>query len=118
MRNETLYEPILLNTIRANGFTAQDKLSGLFNAGVSEVLEIIQANETITVTDITSQCEDMTQSMVSHCLAQLRRSGLVQYDKLRKFKYYSIKPGSIERLNRICAGLAEGYRPERVGVDI
>jgi DNA-binding transcriptional ArsR family regulator len=95
--------------IKENGLKAQEMLQGLFRANVFEVLEIIQSGHTMNVQSIEAQMEDIGQSQVSFALRDLRRAGIVQRQRIDKFKYYSVIPGSIGKINRICWELAEGY---------
>lgn len=118
MEAEFLSTKECLAKIRQHGSTAQDMLRGLLTNNTLDILEVIQASECINVTEIEHQFDDVAQSYVSIGLRHLRQAGLVDRERINKFKYYHIVPGSIERLNRICAELADGYDASVTAMDL
>lgn len=107
-----------LDIIRQHGQTAQEKIESLFKSNVFEVLEVVQSAECICVGEIEEEMEGIGQSQVSHALRHLRVAGLVNRQRINKFKYYNVVPGSIGRLNRICSELADGYDASVTALDL
>lgn len=107
-----------LDIIRQKGHNAQEVVESLFKTNVFEVLEIIQAGECVCVGEINEEMDHVSQPQISHALGHLRRAGLVHRDRINKFKYYSVVPGSIARLNRIAAELADGYDASVTAMDL
>lgn len=118
MEAEFLSTKECLSKIRQHGSTAQEMIESLFKANVFEVLEVIQSSECICVNDIQSEMDNVSQPNTSFALMQLRFAGLVERKRVGKYKFYHIVPGSIERLNRICSELADGYDASVTAMDL
>lgn len=64
------------------------------------ILELLEENERLTVTDLFVKLR-LEQSVASQHLAILRRAGVVQTERHGKFIYYSVNKNRVEQLTDI-----------------
>lgn len=99
-----------LKSIRMHGNEAYEKLTSLFKTNCFEVLEELQAcGGVMNVSEITESCDGISQPEVSQALFHLKLAGVVGAGRVGKMKYYHVKQGVINKINRIAAELAEGF---------
>lgn len=65
-----------------------------------EIVELIDANGRLTVTEVYNRLK-LEQSVVSQHLALLRRAGIVKTERDGKFIYYSVNRDRIEEVHEI-----------------
>jgi DNA-binding transcriptional ArsR family regulator len=69
------------------------------------IIELLEENDTLTVTDIYIKLR-LEQSVASQHLAILRRSGVVITERKGKFIYYSIDTDRVAQIARLVEELA------------
>ncbi len=69
------------------------------------IIDLLEENETMTVTDIYIKLR-LEQSVASQHLAILRRAGVVNTDRQGKFIYYSLNRERLEQISRLVDELA------------
>lgn len=82
-----------------------------------DIIKLLQKNEPMTVTDIYIQMR-MEQSVTSQHLAILRRTGIVNTDRMGKYIYYSVDQEKLESISRIAAELAKNHSLHKKSVTI
>jgi DNA-binding transcriptional ArsR family regulator len=70
-----------------------------------EILDLIEKNEKITVTDIYVKLR-LEQSVTSQHLAILRKANIVETERQGKFVYYKINKTKLAEIARLAAELA------------
>lgn len=80
------------------------QLFGLLNDATRlRIIGVVRARGEVHVTDLAREL-GMVQPAVSHHLALLRVSGLLESRREHKWNYYSLAPGCLEPLARFAAG--------------
>ncbi len=70
-----------------------------------DIIELLEENEQMTVTDIYIKLR-LEQSVASQHLASLRRSGVVVTNRQGKFIYYSLDKERLEQISNLVEELA------------
>ena len=71
-----------------------------------DVIDLLEENEKMTVTDIYIKLR-LEQSVASQHLAILRRAGVVTTDRQGKFIYYSLDKDRLKQISRLVEELAK-----------
>mgnify|MGYP006266217969 CR=1 FL=1 len=69
------------------------------------IIDLLEENETMTVTDIYIKLR-LEQSVASQHLAILRRAGVVNTDRQGKYIYYSLNKDRLEQISALVEELA------------
>ena len=71
-----------------------------------QIIELLEENETMTVTDVYTKLR-LEQSVASQHLAILRRAGIVKTERQSKFIHYRVDKERINHISRLVEELTE-----------
>ena len=73
------------------------------------IIRIIEEHEEITVLGIAQACGSkypISQAVISQKLAELRRYKVVKFNRMGRYRFYSMNHTTIKRINRVSSELA------------